>query len=132
MTTAVPGWVGMRDSKLGDASPLPACIPTEWAALLTAPRTASSTSDAARGSAPVSCSAAKSFTWNRADVEGALRAVVPPVHVLRRDAADVRPAVHLAEHLVVGVPVVDEADGPGGQCRTECLGERVHTVHLGP
>jgi hypothetical protein len=25
----------MRDSKLGDASPLPACIPTEWAALLT-------------------------------------------------------------------------------------------------
>jgi hypothetical protein len=34
ITTAVPGWVGVRDSKLGDHSPILAFTLDEWRALL--------------------------------------------------------------------------------------------------
>lgn len=36
--TTVPGWVGLRDSKLGDASPLLAFNLAEWRAMLAAAR----------------------------------------------------------------------------------------------
>jgi len=35
VTTELPGWVGVRDSTLGTASPLLAVPPAEWRALLT-------------------------------------------------------------------------------------------------
>ncbi|MPZ65243.1 MAG: DUF397 domain-containing protein [Pseudonocardiaceae bacterium] len=34
VTTTVPGWIGLRDSKLGDASPLLAFTLSEWRAML--------------------------------------------------------------------------------------------------
>jgi hypothetical protein len=36
VTTELPGWVGVRDSKLGTDSPLLAVTTAEWRALLTA------------------------------------------------------------------------------------------------
>ncbi|MGH3854502.1 MAG: DUF397 domain-containing protein [Pseudonocardiaceae bacterium] len=36
ITTEVPGWVGLRDSKLGTDSPLLACTRPQWRALLAA------------------------------------------------------------------------------------------------
>jgi hypothetical protein len=35
VTTAVPGWVGVRDSTLGAASPILACCADDWTALIT-------------------------------------------------------------------------------------------------
>ncbi|MGH3621927.1 MAG: DUF397 domain-containing protein [Sciscionella sp.] len=39
ITDQLPDWVGIRDSKLGAASPILACTPTEFAALLDRLRT---------------------------------------------------------------------------------------------
>jgi hypothetical protein len=36
VTTELPGWVGVRDSKLGTDSPLLACTQSQWRATLTA------------------------------------------------------------------------------------------------
>jgi hypothetical protein len=36
VTTELPGWVGVRDSKLGTASPVLACTRPEWRATLAA------------------------------------------------------------------------------------------------
>lgn len=36
VTTAVPGWIGVRDSKLGPTSPILAVTDTGWTALLDA------------------------------------------------------------------------------------------------
>ncbi|MGH3832658.1 MAG: DUF397 domain-containing protein [Pseudonocardiaceae bacterium] len=36
ITTEVPGWVGLRDSKLGPDSPVLACTRPQWHALLAA------------------------------------------------------------------------------------------------
>jgi hypothetical protein len=36
VTTAIPGWVGIRDTKLGPASPILAVTDTGWTALLAA------------------------------------------------------------------------------------------------
>lgn len=38
VTTAVPGWVGVRDSKLGTASPVLAFTHLEWHAMLAGAR----------------------------------------------------------------------------------------------
>ncbi len=35
VTTVIPGWVGVRDTKLGSTSPILAVTATEWTALLT-------------------------------------------------------------------------------------------------
>ena len=34
VTTAIPGWVGVRDTKLGPTSPVLAVTVTDWTALL--------------------------------------------------------------------------------------------------
>jgi hypothetical protein len=36
VTTELPGWVGVRDSKLGTDSPVLACTRSQWRATLTA------------------------------------------------------------------------------------------------
>lgn len=39
ITTSLPGWVGVRDSKLGAASPVLAFTTATWQAMLTSVRT---------------------------------------------------------------------------------------------
>jgi len=36
VTTELPGWVGVRDSKLGTTSPVLACTHSEWRTMLAA------------------------------------------------------------------------------------------------
>lgn len=38
VTTQVPGWIGVRDSKLGERSPILAFTPREWTAFLSGAR----------------------------------------------------------------------------------------------
>ncbi len=46
VTTEVPGWVGVRDSKLGTASPLLAVTHSQWRATLTAAQAGATVSPA--------------------------------------------------------------------------------------